>query len=451
MKVSTERLEGSQVVLNVELETDEVERALQQAYRRLVNRLDIPGFRKGKAPRPMVERYLGKETLLDEALEHAIPQLYNQAIEQNKVEAIAPPHIEIVQRSPAVFKATVAVAPTIELGDYHQVRMAEEPVEVTPAQVEEALEQLRQRQAVWEPVERPAAFGDRLTVDVEGKVDGRASINEKGITYLLQPERAFPVPGFAQKLEGMRKGEEREFSLSFSAEEKAELAGKEYWFKVTLHEVKEKRLPALDDAFAKGVGQGFDSLEALRQQMTADLKARAEQEARGSLEDRIIEAVAGLSRVELPQVMVEGEVERLISEQRERLGQMRLEDYLKIIKKTEEELRSELRPSAQKQVIRGLILGKVAEREGIQVAPAEVDAEIEAITQAGGERREELKKALSSPEARRSIENMVLTRKTKQRLVDIASGLSPAKEAVQSLQKAEGSAPLGEDSRKEGG
>lgn len=452
MKVSTERLEGGQVTLNVELDPEEVERALQQAYRRLVSRLNIPGFRKGKAPRPMVERYLGKEALLDEALEHAIPGFYNQAIEQHKVEAIAQPHIEIVQRSPAVFKATVAVAPTIELGDYHQIRMTEEPVEVTPAQVEEALEQLRQRHALWEPVERPASFSDRLTIDVEGKVDGRASINEKGIDYLLQPERAFPVPGFAQKLEGMQKGEERQFSLSFSAADGAELAGKEYWFKVALHETKEKRLPALDDAFAKGVGQGFDTLEALRQQMAADLKTRAEQEARGRLEDMIIEAVAGLSRVELPQVMVDDEVERLINEQRERLGQMRLEDYLRIIKKTEEELRSELRPSAQKQVIRGLILGKVAEQEGIQVAPAELDAEIEAITQAGGERREELRKALDSPDARRSIENILLTRKTKQRLVDIASGLPSAREAVQSMPTAEaGSAPVAEVAEKEGG
>jgi len=455
VKVSTEKLEGSQVVLNVELDPDEIERALQQAYRRLVTRLNIPGFRKGKAPRPMVERHLGKEAFLDEALEHAIPEFYDQAIEQYKVDAIARPQIEIVQRSsPTTFKATVAVAPTIELSDYHQVRMTEEPVEVTPAQVEEALEQLRQRHALWEPVERPAAVSDRLTMDVEGKVDGRASLNEKGIEYLLQPERAFPVPGFAQQLEGIQKGEERQFSISFPAEEKSELAGKEHWFKVTVHEIKEKRLPALDDTFAKGVGQGFDSLEALRQQMATDLKAKAEQEARVRLEDKLIEAVAEQAKVDLPQVMIENEVEQLINDQKERLGlgQMRLEDYLKIVKKTDEELRNELRPSAQKRVIRGLVLGKVAERESIQVLPEEVDAEIEVIAQAGGEKREELRKALNSPDARRSIENLLLTRKTKQRLVDIASGNVPtAQDAALSLSKGgAGSTQIAADTQKEG-
>ncbi|KPJ52124.1 MAG: hypothetical protein AMJ37_03480, partial [Dehalococcoidia bacterium DG_18] len=228
MKVSTEKIENSQMVLEVEAEPEEVARSLEEAYHRLVGRAEIPGFRRGKAPRAMLERYIGREALLEKALERLVPDLLNQAIAEQGIEAIAPPEVEITQVDPVSFKATVPVRPTVELGNYRELSIAPEPVAVAEEEVNKVIEQLRYQHAPWEPVERPIKFDDLVTIDVAGSVEGKPLLDRKDLQFQVLQGLPFPVHGFAEKLEGLDKGQDSEFSISLPADYAAsELAGKE--------------------------------------------------------------------------------------------------------------------------------------------------------------------------------------------------------------------------------
>jgi len=416
VKLSSEKIENSQVVLNIEAEPEEVELALEESYRHLAKSTDIPGFRRGKAPRAMLERYLGREVLLEEATEHLVPQLLGRALEEQGIDAIAEPEIEITQNDPLIFKSTISVRPTVELGDYRQVRIDPEPVEVTDEEVDKAMEQIRYQQAPWQPAERPVQFDDLVTIDVEGSVDDKPALDRKELQYQMLKESPFPVPGFWEQLEGLEKGQEKEFTLSFPDDyELNQFAGKECQFKVLVSEIKEKSLPELDDEFAKSLGQGFETLESLRQRVASNLKAMAEENERRRLEEKAIEALVEQSKVDFPPVLVEHEIDRLIKE-REASLEGRIQDRGKSV----EELKEALRPLAVNRIKHALILGKVAEEEKIEVAEAEVEEEIETMAQGAGERGEELRKAFSSAAARQSIEEVLLTRKTLKRLTEIA-------------------------------
>lgn len=449
MKVSTERIENSQVVLNIEVEPEEVESSLELAYRRLVKNTAIPGFRKGKAPRALLERFIGKEALLDDALEHLVPEVYAQAIEEQGIEVIAQPQIEVTQTDPVIFKATVAIRPSIELGDYRQIRLSQETVVVADDEVAAAMEQLRYQQAPWVPAERPVQFGDLVTIDVEGSLDGEMILNEKGTEYHVLQNLPMPVPGFAEELSGMERGREKEFSLSFPAEHQVkELAGKEYRFKVNASEIKEKKLPELDDEFAKSTGRGYDTLDSLREQVAADLKARAEARARKELEEKAVEAAVEKARLEFPPILVEEEIDHMLSDQagQFRGGRQGMEEYLRNMGKTSDELREELRPEATRRVTHSLVLSKLAEEEKIEVSPAEVDADVETMVRGAGEKGEELRRLFASAPARQSIERALLTRKTVQRLIEISSTPEGAGEAAAPTSEEAASEESGTDS-----
>lgn len=438
MKVSTEQTENSQVVLDVEAEPEEVEHSLEEAYRRLVKRADVPGFRRGKAPREMLERYIGREALLEEALELLVPQLLSQAIEEQGIDVIAQPEIEITQTDPVTFKATVQVRPTVELGDYRELSIAVDQVEVAEEEVNKVIEQIRYQHAPWEPAERPIKFGDLVTIDVTGSMAGRFTptvsgqsgaddslLDKRDLQFEVLQGLPFPVPGFAEELEGLEKGQEKEFAISLPTDYgTSELAGKECRFKVLVSEIKEKKLPELNDEFAKSIGDGFETLGALRERIASNLRLMAEDEARRRHEEKVIDAVVELSKVESPPLLVERDIDRLIAEQEMELRESRisLKDYLRSRRKTEEELKEELRPIATKRVTQSLVLAKVVEAEGIEVTDEEIDSEVEALAQGAGEQGEELRKFFNSPAARRSLEERLLSIKTVKRLVELASG-----------------------------
>jgi trigger factor len=424
MKVSTERIENSQVVLEVEAQPEEVEGSLEDAYRRLVKRTDVPGFRRGKAPRAMLERYIGREALLEEALDRLVPQLLSQAIEEQGIDAVAQPGVEITQTDPVTFKATVPVRPTVELGNYREISIAPEPAEVAEDEVNRAVEQLRYRHAPWEPVDRPLKFGDLVTIDAVGTVDEKNVLDRKDLEFEVVQGLPFPLPGFAEQLEGIDKGQGKEFTISFPAEyETRELAGKECLFKVLVSEVKEQKLPELDDEFAKSIGEGFETLSALRERLASNLRLMAEDRERRQHEEKVIDAVVELAKADFPPILVERAIDHLIAEQEREFRQNRvsLEEHLRSRRKTEEELREELRPLAKRRVTESLVLAKVAEEEKIEVSEEEIDGEIEAIAQGAGERAEEMKKQLNSPPSRQSVKEMILTTKTVKTLVEMAS------------------------------
>ena len=422
MKVTNEKTENSQAFLTIEMEPAEMEESLEMSYHRLVKKAKIPGFRTGKAPRAILERYIGKESLLEDALNNLVPEAYEKAIKEQAIEAIAQPQIEIAQTDPVVFKAIVPLKPKINLGDYQHIQVMPEPVGVTEDDVSAVIEQLRHQHATWEPVERSVGFGDLVALDIESSIEDKPFINQKGAQYQVLRDSSFPAPGFAEQLTGMEKNEEKEFKLQFPPEHpRSELAGKEPWFKVKVTEIKQEILPELNDEFAREVNPDFKTLDSLREKTSSELAIRAEEKARIDFEERIVDAVVDLTEIEFPPILVEVEINRILNQRFQR-GNQELEGYLRSIDKTGEELQEELRPLATKRVIRSLVLGKVAEEEKVEVSDSEIDAEIDNIKKGATENQDELEKVLNTPQVHSSIEQTLIARKTLQRLIEIAKG-----------------------------
>lgn len=423
MKVSTEPIENSQVALNVEMEAPEVDKYLEKAYNRLVGKISVPGFRKGKTPRAILERHIGKDALLQEAMELLVPEVYEEALQRQEIDAIAQPQIELVQTEPVIFKAIVPLRPTVKLGDYGKISIESKPVEIKDEEVEATIEQLRQQHAVLLPVDRPVQFDDTVTIDVQSEKEGQSSPIGKDLVYEVTGGNRLPLPGFAEKLEGMKKSEERRFVLSYPADyETKELAGQEHSFKVTATEVKEKELPEINDEFARTLGS--EDLASLREQIATNLKTRAEDRARLELEQKAVDAAVELSGTEYPPVLVDREIDRLLNEEARNFaeGIAGLENYLKSLDKTMDGHREELRPIADRRVVRSLVLEKIAETEKIEVDASEIDEEIEKMLKDAGEQAEEMRKMFSLPQARESIEHFLVTRKTVGHLAQIAIG-----------------------------
>jgi trigger factor len=425
VKVTREKTENSQVFLTIEMEPQEIEESMTESYQRMAKRANIPGFRKGKAPRAVLERYLGKDNILDDALNHLLPQAYEKAIKEQQVEAIARPAIELVQTDPVIFKATVPLAPVVQLGDYQSVKMKPESVKVTAANVNEVIEQLRHQNATWESVERAVKFGDMAIFDIESNVGDSPFVNREGVQYLVMQNSVAPAPGFADELIGMSKGDEKSFNKKFPEDyAQKEFAGKEADFTVKMLEVKQEILPALNDEFAAQLGPEIKNMAGLKEEVSRNLKLRAEAKTRSDFEDKIIDALVDASQVEYPPILVDAEVHHMMHEQSrqfERQG-ANLDDYLKSIGKNEEQLHEELHPLATTRVTRSLVLGKLAETEKVEVNDKEIDNEIETMLQNSAENREKLQEAVNTPQSRDSIGQILLTRKTVDRLVEIAQG-----------------------------
>jgi trigger factor len=425
MKVSTEPVKNSQVTLNIEVEPAEIDKYMEKAYNRLVKRVSVPGFRKGKAPRDVLERHIGKDALFQEALEDLIPATYKEALEEQKIEPFAQPQFELIQTEPLIFKAVVPLKPTIKLGDYMGIRVESKPIEIKEEDIEVTIEQLQHQQAILSPVDRPVQFDDVVTIDIEGEKEGESYPIRKDVVYEVTRGARLPLPGFAEKLEGMSKGEEKSFVLSYPSDyEIQDLAGKDHAFKVTVTELKEKKLPEIDDALAKTLGK--EDLASLREQIASNLKAGAEERARLELEQKAVDAAVELSEVEYPPALVDREIDRLLSEEARQFteGITGLENYLKTINKTMDEHKEELRPMADRRVIRSLVLGKIAEEEKIEVDNSEIDAEIEKMLKDADKQAEEMRKFFSLEPARESLKQFLIGRKTIERLAQIAKGES---------------------------
>ncbi len=367
MKVSTERIPQSQVVLEIEVEPERLERSLDAAYRRMVQRTNVPGFRRGKAPRVMLERQVGHDTLLQEALDRLIPEVYREAIEQEDIDAIELPQVEMVSTNPLVMKATVPVRPTIELGDYRRMWLPRDTVVVPEERVDEAVEQLRHRYANLQPVTRPVAWGNVVTADVRGNVDGRALFDRSDIEFQLREDRPVFLPGLAEQIIGLSKGAEKEVDVSLPGDfpENA-LAGKPCHCRVAVREVKEEQLPDVDAAFARQVGEGFDSVDALRKRLAEDIRKAEEEAELDRYQEQILLNLDRTSQIEFPPVLVEKEIDHLLRDEVGPQGQNGMEQYLQRIGKTEEELRGQLRETAERRVRHSLLLAEVAEVENIE-------------------------------------------------------------------------------------
>ena len=415
MKVSTEKLEKSRIALDVEVEPEQLEKSMERAYRRLVSRTPIPGFRPGKAPRHMFERYVGRPRLLQEAIDILVPEVYTQALEENQIEPLGQPEIELTQLEPAVtFKAVVPVRPTIELGDFASLSFSKEETEASEEKIEEVIQNLRERNAVWEPVDRPVQFDDMATFDVESTFDGEPYVTQKGAGYTVTAGRQEPIPGFPEALVGIGKGETKQFSLSYPDDwDEEEQRGKVANFTITVTEVKARQLPEPNDDFAKTVGD-YETFAQLREKVATDLKTALERQAQDTLEMQVLDGIAAISNLDYPEILVEHEMDHMMQEDRTlpRDPQGRVDEILKLLGTTQEEFRERYRDEATKRVQRSLILQKVSETEAVEVTDEEIQGEIDRMLEGAGEQTEALRTWLQDPERQASVRSNLATRKT---------------------------------------
>jgi trigger factor len=438
--VSTRPEPGSRMVLEIEVPSTEVDRHFATAYRHVAERTNVPGFRPGKAPRHVIDRFVGRDSVIAEAIDHLVSDSYDAALDQTAITPIDQPHVDIdagtVSEGSAVhFTATVAVRPEVKLGAYLDYPFTLEVPEVTDAQVTQVIDELRLEQATLRPVDdRGAAEGDVASVKFDGSIDAEPFEGGSADRLPLVIGEGRMVPGWEEQLVGMRIDETKGIEVTFPDDYRVEaLRGKRAHFEVTLLDLRERLLPELDDDFAKSVGD-VATLDELRTEIRDALTKRAEAEARHAFADRIIDFAASNATVELPEVVVANEIEIMRDELRNRLAAQRIgmEQYLELAKQSPEELSGELREPAARRVKVLLVLSAIAEKEGIDAGEEEVQAEIDdQLARYGND--PQLSEYLTSRRGRSYLRMTLRNRKLVDTLIDRALGTdAPPAEAASS-------------------
>jgi trigger factor len=432
LKVTKDKVENCQAFLTVEMESNEMEDGMQHAYEHLVERANIPGFRKGKAPRAIVERTLGKGRLLEEAIDHIVPQAYEQACKEQSIEPYAQPSLEITKAEPLTFTAVVPLKPEVTLGDYKSIRLQPEAVDIKDENINAVIEELRHQHATWEPVDRTVDYNDMAVIDINSNSEEKPLVNKIGSQYFVTKDSLSPAPGFAAQVVGMKKGEMKEFDLTFPADyPSSQFAGKQAHFKVNLQEVKEEKLPEINDDFAARVSPELKTVDALREEVKKSLTLRGEERARMDFEEKIINTAVEQSKIEYPPVIVDYEINRIINDQARQLqvtGQT-LENYLQSINKTIEQMQEDLRPIAVRNVNASLVLSKISQEEKIEVTEEDIKNGINNMVKGiSDDKKEAMVKLLDTPQNRQSLTQSLKTRKVIERLTEIAKGGTIEKE-----------------------
>jgi trigger factor len=429
LKVTQEEVVERQVVLNIELEDEDVDPYLDRGYRRVVGRTMIPGFRKGKAPRFIVERYLGRESLLSEVMDSMLPDATQRAITTQELETAGTPRVEVLELDPVTIKATVALVPDVDLGAYRDIRVDERPIDPGDDSVDQRLQQLRERAGTWEPVERPVRSGDMVTMDVAGTVEGSNFFEQEGAVHVAEEESVLPFPGFSGQLVGMEVGTAKEFTLTVSEDHAdSRIAGKEAVFNVTISEVKEQNLPELDDEFAKSLPEGYESLEALREAIDTDVQTEAESARTQQYREDALDALIATAVIELPPLLIDHEVEHMVDRRDRLVDQLniRMDDYLRFTGKTEDEIQQEMKQSATERLSRSYALSALAEEQELKVSDEEIDEKVQELAASAGDEAESLQdRDLDSEEVRSSVRESLLVAKALDRLTSIVKGEQP--------------------------
>ncbi len=424
MKVTQEDVADRQAVLHIKLEEQDLSGYLERGYRKVVQRTNIPGFRQGKAPLHIVERFMGRESLLSEVLDFMLPDATTRAVDDQKLETSGFPKFDNLELDPVSFTATVALTPEVDLGGYRDIRVEPQPVEVTEEDIKGRLEELRTQAAVWNPVERKVKLGDLVTMDLTATIDGRPVMEEKDAVYMLEKSSQRPVPGFVDNLVGLKEGKPKEFTVAVPADfTDARTAGTEMAFSVTLGNIKERTLPELDDEFAKGVGDGFESLDTLRVEVEKGFRVNAEEAEEARFKEAAVDALLEGATVQLAPMLVEHQVEHMLADQQtvlERMG-VRMDDYLKMAGKTEEEFQEEIRKDSITRLNRRYALFKLSEAEGLDVPDEEVQERLKAILSNSGSQRDNRRRR-DADEAKQSVHDSLLVSKSLDRLAAIARG-----------------------------
>ncbi len=401
MTATLNKLSPTQVELLIAISPEEMRDAEDRAFRRLVKKAKLPGFRPGKAPRKIFEQAYGAETISHEAMEDVVPTVYAKAVREHELEPVDRPHMELLpgeEGAPPRVKAVVDVRPAIELQEYKGLKLTRRLPVVTDDEIERSLQSLARERATLVPVERAAKLGDIVTVDYEGSIDGTPfeGGSAKGQTTELNEGRF--IPGFASGIAGMSAGETKDVEAIFPENYQQEtLAGKTAIFTVTLHEIKELELPPIDGELAKAVSD-HQTLEDLRGDIRKRLEAVAQARAQRELGGQAVEELVKVHEFPLPAILIEREIENMLGDTASMAARMgiSLDDYLKTAKKTEEQLRDEYRPEAERRVKATLVLEAIGKAEKISATPADIKDELQSLARQYGQPVDRVRQALGN-------------------------------------------------------
>ena len=420
-----EKLSSNQVKLTVTVPAADFEAAMGKAYGKLKNRLTVPGFRKGKAPRKVIENYYGTGVLVEEAFNDVLPDSYDKAVEETGAQPVAQPAIDIESigaGEDCVYTATVYVRPEVTLGQYKGVSAPAAKWEVRPEEIDQEIDRAAERVSRMVDVEdRPAQMGDTANIDYAGTVNGVAFEGGTAQNMPLELGSGMFIPGFEEQIVGMNKGEERDITVTFPEDYRAtDLAGKEAVFHVKLNSLSRKEKPEINDEFAKDVSE-FDTLADYRADVEKRLTEQAKNRAENERRDKIIETVCENATVDIPQPMIDRQIDQRINEMemRMRYQGLKLEDFLKYTGQTLEQMRAGYQEAAKKQVLAEVVLDAIRQAEGIDAADEEVDAEIAKYAESAEKSAEDIKKTLS-PADMEYFREMVKTQKVIDMIVDSA-------------------------------
>ena len=424
---SVEKLEKSQVAVTVEVTAEEFEAAVQKAYLKMRNKISVPGFRPGKAPRKMIEKLYGEGVFYSDAVDAALPDAYTQAIGSSGLDVVGYPEVEIVDdqigKDGFTFKAIVAVYPEVELGQYKGVSAVKEEAKVTADDVKERLNQMAEREARLVSVDRKVKKGDTAVIDFEGFDNGVAFEGGKGENHELEIGSGSFVPGFEDQIIGMKAGEEN-IDITFPENYTKDLAGKQVVFHVKVNEVKEKQTPALDDEFAKDVSE-FETLKELKDDTKAKITAEREQSAKIAFENALLEKVAGDIKADIPEVMIEEQCRRFLDEFKQRLQAQGIpyDQYCKMTGMDEAKFMEDGREPAVRQVKMDLAIAAIIKAENLDVTDEEIEEKYKSMAEQYGMELDMLKKYLDAP----TVRNQLLNEKAIAVVVDSAKAEKPTK------------------------
>lgn len=403
MSAKWEKQEGNQGILTIEVDAEKVNEGLDHAFKKIVKDINVPGFRKGKMPRAMFEKRFGVEALYQDAIDYLLPDAYMQAVEETGIEPVDSPEIDIEQMEKGkslIIKATVTVKPEVKLGEYKGLEVAKVDTEVTDEEVEEELKALQERHAELVVKEDEAAVdGDTVVIDFKGFVDGEAFEGGEAENYSLVLGSGQFIPGFEEQLIGTKTGEEKDVEVTFPEEYHAsELAGKPAVFKVKVHEIKGKELPELDDEFAKDADDEVETLDELRAKLRKTLEENKKHEAEHIVRDTVVEKAAENAEIDIPEVMIDNEVNRMLQEFEQRLQMqgMNLDLYFQFSGQSEEDLKGQMKEDAAKRVRVSLTLEAIAKAENIEATPEEMDEELQRLADMYNMTKESVSAALGN-------------------------------------------------------
>lgn len=425
---SVEKKEKSTVELVIEVGAEEFEAAVQKVYLKQRGKIAIPGFRKGHAPRKIIEAMYGTGVFYEDAINDVYPGAYAQAVEQEKLDAVAWPSVEVVSvgKEGLTFKAVVTVRPEVKLGQYKDLTAEKPAVTVTDEDIEGELKPYINRATRMVTVDRPAENGDTVVIDFEGFMDGKPFDGGKGEGHSLELGSNSFIPGFEDQLVGAKAGDEKDVNVSFPEDYHAqELAGKPALFKVKVHEVKEKQLPTLDDEFAKDVSE-FDTLDAFKKDLADKLTKRREEQAERTFQAAVMEQVMNNMEVDIPDAMVEFEADNMVNDMAQRIQSQGIpfDQYLSMMGMNMNMMHEQAKAAAMERVRRDLALGAVVDAEQIAISDEEVEEEYKRLAEEYHMELDKVKQAVEAENVRKELS----VKKAEQLIYDSAkAGKAPAK------------------------